>query len=97
MAARFQAKSKKNIGEGSASGGIGGALLLTSCARSEEPKTRNIGSFKSKKQPMHAAPCFFARVSACHEQTTFPLDFFRAVKLVVLRSDCKRESGSESG
>jgi hypothetical protein len=38
MAARFQAKSKKNIGEGSASGGIGGALLLTSCARSEEPK-----------------------------------------------------------
>jgi hypothetical protein len=66
----------------------------TSCAI-RGAKTRIIGSFKSNQ--CAPRPVFFARVSACHKQTTFPLENFRAAKLVVLLSNCKRESGSESG
>jgi hypothetical protein len=46
---------------------------------------------------MRAATCFFARVWLVTSKQHFRSKKNRAAKLVVLLSDCKRESGSESG
>jgi hypothetical protein len=65
----------------------------------------DIGSFSSKK--MRAAPRFCVRALVCHLYTTFPLDFFRDAKWVVLlpqplragvrERHAARGAGSESG
>jgi hypothetical protein len=49
---------------------------------------------------MRAAPCFFLPLSfvvGMSLANDISARNFRAAKLVVLLSDCKRESGSESG
>jgi hypothetical protein len=50
-----------------------------------------------KAANVRCALFFCAYVGISQAKTTIPLENFRAAKLVVLLSDCKWESGSESG
>jgi hypothetical protein len=74
----------------------------TSCAV-RGAKTRIIGSFKSSQCAPRTVFLRVCRLSGAmslvtsKQQTAFPLGNFRAAKLVVLISDCKRESGSGAG
>ena len=70
----------------------GGCLGLA--ARSYRQKAEILARFKESNA--RNAPFFWCAL-AWHLQTTFPLEFVLAAKLVVLLSTCERESGSESG